>query len=375
MKSCRTLPHSRVSDQVIQDLGSLTAIDLSNIMSRRLTFPLFFIGNPLLDIQVTNGEKLLEKYNLKENDAILASPEQMSIYEDVVNDYKPVYLSGGAAQNAARAAAYVLPPASVAYTGCVGDDDLSEKLRKANRKEDVESAYQVKAEEKTGACAVILTGVHRSLVTRLGAAEKFDSSHLSSDDIAPLIEAATHFYIGGFFLTHGIESALIICKHALEAEKTVALNLAAPFICQVAKAELEQVFEYADFIIGNESEAVAWAEASGLPSKDLGEIATALANFKKINAETPRTVVITNGAEPTTAVTAGSPAKTYPVQAIPPEKIVDTNGAGDAFAGGFIAAILLGKSIDQAVEVGHKLGAICVTGAGPKLRYPKVRVL
>jgi len=37
------------------------------------------MGNPLLDIQVTNGGTLLEKYNLKENDAILASPEQMSM--------------------------------------------------------------------------------------------------------------------------------------------------------------------------------------------------------------------------------------------------------------------------------------------------------
>jgi hypothetical protein len=39
-------------------------------------FPLFCIGNPLLDIQVTNGEELLKKYDLKANDAILASAEK-----------------------------------------------------------------------------------------------------------------------------------------------------------------------------------------------------------------------------------------------------------------------------------------------------------
>lgn len=39
------------------------------------TYPLFAIGNPLLDIQVRDGEKLLEKYNLKANDAILAADE------------------------------------------------------------------------------------------------------------------------------------------------------------------------------------------------------------------------------------------------------------------------------------------------------------
>lgn len=56
---------------------------------------------------------------------------------------------------------YVLPAGSVVYTGCVGDDDLAEQLRLANAKEDVESAYLVKKGEKTGACAVILTGHHR----------------------------------------------------------------------------------------------------------------------------------------------------------------------------------------------------------------------
>ena len=56
---------------------------------------------------------------------------------------------------------YVLPPGYVAYTGCVGSDDLAEQLRAANKKEDVASAYQVKEGEKTGACAVVLTGHHR----------------------------------------------------------------------------------------------------------------------------------------------------------------------------------------------------------------------
>lgn len=43
------------------------------------TYPLFCMGNPLLDIQVREGEKLLEKYKLKANDAILASDEQLAM--------------------------------------------------------------------------------------------------------------------------------------------------------------------------------------------------------------------------------------------------------------------------------------------------------
>jgi adenosine kinase len=56
---------------------------------------------------------------------------------------------------------YVLPPDSVVYTGCVGDDDLAQQLRAANKREGLAEAYLVKKGEATGACAVVITGHHR----------------------------------------------------------------------------------------------------------------------------------------------------------------------------------------------------------------------
>ena len=56
---------------------------------------------------------------------------------------------------------YVLPPGSVVYTGCVGDDDLAEQLKIANKREGLHQVYQVKKGEKTGACAVVITGHYR----------------------------------------------------------------------------------------------------------------------------------------------------------------------------------------------------------------------
>jgi adenosine kinase len=44
------------------------------------SYPLFCMGNPLLDMQVTNGEALLKKYGLKENDAILAGETQAPMW-------------------------------------------------------------------------------------------------------------------------------------------------------------------------------------------------------------------------------------------------------------------------------------------------------
>ena len=80
------------------------------------------MGNPLLDMQVSNGEKLVEKYGLKANDATLAEEKQAAFfplfffccllipsiiwsYDELVKEHKVTYVAGGAAQNTARGAA------------------------------------------------------------------------------------------------------------------------------------------------------------------------------------------------------------------------------------------------------------------------------
>jgi len=345
---------------------------------QQLAPTLFCIGNPLLDIQVTNGEQLLKKYGLKANDAILAEEKHSPIYDEIVKEHKVVYVAGGAAQNAARGAAYVLPPDSVVYTGSVGDDDLAEQLRAANKREGLAEAYLVQKGEKTGACAVVITGHHRSLVTTLRSAEKFDKAHLSTPEVARLIEGAKYFYLEGYFLTHGLESALEVAKKASDSGKIFVLNLSAPFIPQFFKVQLEQLLPYCDFVIGNESEAAAWASATGLPNRDdIPAIAKSIATLPKSNPSRPRTVVITQGPESTVVVAAADPEnqKIYPVTRLEDGQIVDTNGAGDAFAGGFLGALVSGKSVDEAVLAGHKLGGMCVQLVGPQYPWPKVAVL
>ncbi|THH01220.1 hypothetical protein EW026_g1450 [Hermanssonia centrifuga] len=322
------------------------------------TYPLFCMGNPLLDIQVYNGEEILKKYDLKANDAILAEEKHTPLYEELVEKYKVTYVAGGASQNAARGAAYVLPPKSVVYTGCVGDDDLAEQLKAANKREGLDQVYLVKKGEKTGACGVIITGHNRSLVTTLRAAEKFEKSHLASPEVAPLIEGAKVFYMEGFFLTHGTESALELSKKVSEAGKAFVLNLSAPFIAQFFGVQLQQIIPYCDIIISNESEAEAWAAATGLPHKDLPSIAKALATQPKANLSRPRTVIFTQGAQSTVVVTQDDAdnAKVYPVHALSDAEIVDTNGAGDAFAGGFLGAYVTARwSSVQVAEVDNIL--------------------
>lgn len=93
-----------------------------------MTF-LFGIENPLLDISAVVKPDLLKKYNLRANDAILATDEHKELFKELVRDYPVQYIAGGAAQNTCRGAQWLLPPNSTVYVGCVGKDENANKLR------------------------------------------------------------------------------------------------------------------------------------------------------------------------------------------------------------------------------------------------------
>ena len=72
---------------------------------------------------------MLKKYGLKLDDTLLAEPHQMELYEDLIQNRGAKLIPGGAAQNTARGAQYMLPPDSVVYIGAVGDDEYAKILR------------------------------------------------------------------------------------------------------------------------------------------------------------------------------------------------------------------------------------------------------
>ncbi|KAJ1676799.1 adenosine kinase, partial [Spiromyces aspiralis] len=103
-----------------------------------LTGALVGFCNPLLDISVTNAEELLKKYNLKANDAILAGDEHKPLYDDLVTNYNPDFVVGGAGQNTLRGAQRLLPPKFTIFFGAVGNDENGRRLREAANKDGLE---------------------------------------------------------------------------------------------------------------------------------------------------------------------------------------------------------------------------------------------
>ena len=125
----------------------------------------------------------------------------MTIYEDLLTNYEAKLIAGGAAQNSARGAAYILPPNSVVYVGGVGDDKYAAILKDAVRAVGLRVEYRVDKEVPTGRCGVVITGHNRSMCTALGAANHYDLEHLKKPEIWSLAEGAEVFYIGGYHLT------------------------------------------------------------------------------------------------------------------------------------------------------------------------------
>jgi adenosine kinase len=269
----------------------------------------------------------------------------------------------------------------------VGDDDRAKLLMAANSKEGVESMYLVKKGEPTGVCAAIITGVDRSLVTDLQAASKFENSHLTSPEIAPLMDNIQLVYVEGYFLTHSSAAVCELAQRVSSSGKTFVLNLSAPFIPERFGDVLSSILPYTNIIIANESEAKAWSAANPVPfssipstisvASSIPAIASRLALLPKSNPSKPRLVLVTQGSDSTILVSSSKPdhPKMYPVKPLRKEEIVDTNAAGDAFAGGFLAAYVSGRNLDDCVEVGHKMGAMCVGQVGPNFKWPKVTIL
>lgn len=88
-----------------------------------------------------------------------------------------------------------------------------------------------------------------------------------------------------------------------------------------------------------------WDEVS------LKDIALKACLLPKKNEKRPRIVIVTQGREPVLLANNGVVTE-IPIIALTKEKIVDTNGAGDAFSGGFLAQLVLGKSFDVCVKCG-----------------------
>ena len=312
------------------------------------------MGNPLLDISAVVDQSFLDKYEVKVDNAILAEDKHLPMYKEMTENMDVEYIAGGATQNSIRVAQWMLQvEKATSYIGCIGKDEFGARMTEVCKKDGVNVAYLEDDTNATGTCAVCILDSERSLIANLSAANCYKVEHLKQPEIWSNVDAAKVIYSAGFFMTVSPESMTTVAKYATEKGKTYCLNLAAPFLMEVPpfKATLDELMPYVDYLFGNETEAKTFSKVSGWETENMEEIASKLAELPVAEGKKERIVVITQGKD---AVVVAHSGKTtlYPVIELAADKIVDTNGAGDAFVGGFLSQLVQDKEIAECVRAG-----------------------
>lgn len=343
--------------------GLIEKISSADESKEDYTVSVLGLGNPLLDISSAVDDNFMKKYDIKPDNAILAEAKHLPMYEELAKMPNVQYIGGGSTLNSMRVASWM--NASVGYMGCIGKDKFGEILESTTNDAGVKCHFMKVDDTPTGTCAVCITDKERSLVANLGAANEFKIAHCNTENAKKLIASAKVIYTAGFFITVSVDTMLMLGKECKAANKPYCLNLSAEFITTVFKEQLLKVLPYVQILFSNEDEVKAFAKANNLEFKDMKELAVKISKMKsELNKQ--RTVVITQGCDPVVVATGDKVAE-YPVKRIPKEKIVDLNGAGDAFVGGFLSQYVNGKDEKTCVAAGTYCAQYMIQTSGTTL--------
>ena len=203
----------------------------------------------------------------------------------------------------------------------------------------------------TGKCLVMVTDdAERTMNTFLGASEDLSAREI---DKAALVDSEW-FYVEGYLVTD--EARTAATQAAVELAKDsgvkVAISLSDPFVVAVFGDALRQVIgDGVDLIFCNKDEAMAFTG-----TETLDAASEALKQYTK-------TFAITDGANGAITFDGTSLNQSEGVKA----EAIDTNGAGDMFAGAFLYAITSGKSYAWAASLANDCAARVVAQFGPRL--------
>ncbi|KAK3732317.1 hypothetical protein RRG08_055901 [Elysia crispata] len=335
------------------------------------TYPrLLGFGISLLDIIIDNSQDLLDMYNLPANGEvrISESDELISIFKDVslFSNDRLHFRPGGATLNALKVAQWCLGnEGRTVVISCVNDDFNGQTLRQAMAQAGVDALFQVKSGAPTGSCLVICTGADRCLVTYGGVSYNLTVDIFDEEDTKAAVEASEFFYCSGYSLVGCFEAIERLAVHANESsDKVFALNMAATYVCQQYADHFKSILPFVDVLFGNQTEAYALSQACGLQAHTCEDIALQLCMWKRERKKRlSRVIVITQGAYPA-LLAVDNKVMSFPAPTIPEGEIVDANGAGDAFVGGFLSSLMKKQTYDAAVMAGHKAAGIVLRQRG-----------
>lgn len=310
------------------------------------------IGNAIVDVIAPAEDGFVERHGFTKGAMNLIDEAQATaLYADMAAG---IETSGGSAGNTVAGVASL--GGKAAFLGKVAQDQLGEVF--AHDMRAIGAAFDTAPLAGGPATARSLINVtpdgQRTMCTFLGASTCFSPADIDR----PLIEASKIVYLEGYLFDADAARRAFeeVAQIGQAAGRMIAMTLSDPFVVERHRADLLAFIDAGvDLLFANEDEAKALFRTD-----DFDEAVSRLRGRVKIAA-------VTRSEKGSVAVTD---AETFVVPAAPVEKVVDTTGAGDQYAAGFMFGLAGGRPLDACARLGSMAAAEVISHYGPRPQVP-----
>jgi sugar/nucleoside kinase (ribokinase family) len=303
------------------------------------------VGNALLDVLLRlKSDLTLQEIGVKKGAMDLINESTMREIQKARSDLQRTEAPGGSVCNTMRAMARL--GAEVGYIGKTGDDLYGNTYETSVREAGVDPFF-VRTRGMSG-CSTILVSPdgERTMATFLGPAATLSSEEIPDD----VLHGYDCIYMEGYLISND-SLFLPILKRAKNGGLKIALDLSNFTIVNGFKNLLKDVIPaYVDILFSNESEAEAY---TGLPAREAVDAIS----------EEVGIAVVTIGKD---GVLAGSNGLIVHEKALE-SNVIDTTGAGDNFAAGFLYGYSLGATLEQSARIGSLLAGNVIEAFGAQI--------
>ncbi|MBC96457.1 MAG: adenosine kinase [Halobacteriovoraceae bacterium] len=318
-------------------------------------YHIYGMGNALVDMEIEVSNEFITETKIEKCLMILVDENrQAEVLKKVGSHHKRA--CGGSAANTIIGARQL--GARTFYSCKVANDETGEFYFSDLVKEGVQTNLHGEREAGvTGKCMVFVTpDAERSMETYLGITATFSEEQLEWDEL----KDSEYLYIEGYLVTgdSAKNAAIKARRFARDNGVKVAFTFSDPGIVAHFKDGLAEIMgDKIDLLFCNEGEAMAFTG-----KEDINEAMTELAKVSHQVAITqgPRGALLWDGNKEIDIVTKKVEA-------------VDTNGAGDLFAGAFMFALTHGHSFSEAGKLACACSSELVTQFGPRLKAEQVK--
>jgi sugar/nucleoside kinase (ribokinase family) len=313
------------------------------------TFDIVAIGNAIVDVLAQADEDFLGTVGLTKGAMQLLDEEASANLYARMGPGREI--SGGSAANTLAGMAAL--GARCAFIGQIADDQLGEVFAHDIRANGVAFETPVRPGQPTTArCLILVTpDAQRTMNTFLGASQYLPEKALDRD----LIASAKILYLEGYLWDPDEPRAAMraAIEIARAAGRKIAFTLSDAFCISRHRADFRKLIDggLIDILFANAGEMLSLVEGEDFD-----------AAVAEIAAYVP-TLVVTRGPDGAIAVVDGV---RHAVPAEPVDRIVDTTGAGDLFAAGFMAGQVQGRPVEQCLRMGAIAAAEIISHFGAR---------